>query len=393
MEEWAKWTPDLDMFFVGYNSVARRAPNAQGKMLKTLPVPYAELKGPWDTVICDEAHALVNPKADWTQAVSKIQSDRLYLATGTPIPNWAQDLLQPLRMIFPGDRRFTNKRKWQEYWFNMWDPPWGGQRRPYINSATGSLLLEDWTWEDFWMENGLDGPDGRMLLREVDLGVPFTEEDRWVDMTTKQAKVYRDLKQQYIAWMPSGEEVSAWSDGGLHTKLMQVSTGLEVLDDNSQGSGKFDEVRHVLEDSVGHSTLLFCQFRRSADHCGRVAGSLGLKAGVIHGGVDYTDRDNVRRAFQNGDLDVLVGTLGTIAVGITLDRASTEVFVEHSWSPWRNDQAIKRAMVQGKKSHVHVIHLWTRKTVDGGMRSAMQDKTDQQVKAFSARQFRQILEG
>jgi SNF2 family DNA or RNA helicase len=375
------------MTFAGYNSIARRVENEQGRKLKTVPIPRPEYKGPWDTVICDESHALVNTKADWTQATAKIQSDRLYLATGTPIPNWAHELLQPLRMLFPGDKRFTNKRRWQARWFELWTPPWGGPPKPQITHP------EEYDWKSFWLGNGLDGPDSRMLMRQLDLGVPFTEQDMWVDMVPAQAKFYKELKKQYVAWMPSGEEVSAWSDGGLHTKLMQASTGLEILDEGSHGSGKFDVVENLLEDGRGQSTLLFCQFRRTAASLGKLAEDLGFRVGIIHGGVANADRDSIRRNFQNGNLDILVGTLGTLAVGVTLDRASTEIFVEHSWSPWRNDQALKRAMVLGKMSPVHVIHLWTNKSVDGGMSTHIGSKTEQQIRAFSARQFLEVIDG
>lgn len=386
------WTPDLDMTFVGYNSVARRVPNEQGRMLKTAGVPRPELRGHWDTVICDESHLLTNPKAKWTMAVSKLDRDRLYLATGTPITNWASELLVTLRLLMPGDRRFTNKQNWLKRWFKM-KPGFSGRPEVYVpRNDPNHGLLDRWTWSDFWAGNSMDGEHGRMLQRDVDLGVPFTEQTIECPMVPEQAKLYKELKADYLAWLPDGTEVSAWSGGGLHTKLHRVSTGLESLGVGAVGSGKLRVVREQLEANP-QSTLLFCQYRATAEALTRLVEDVGLSVGTIHGGVAQPERDRLRVEFQAGRIQVLACTLSTVSMGLAFDRASTEIFVEHSWSPWRNDQALKRAMVQGKTAHVHVLHLWTPKSVDAGMRRDMATKTEHQIKALSAREFRYLLDG
>lgn len=394
------WRPDFDFTFCGYNSVARRAPNSKGHMLLTEPWPRQALLGDWDTVICDESHNLLNPKADWTQAVSRLHYDRLYLATGTPVTHWVHQLLVTLRLLYPGDKRFTNRRKWLEKWFKMSPNHFSGSLEPYVpKNDPNNGLLDKHTWAQFWMENGLDGPEGRMLQREVDLGVPTTEQVIECKMTAKQEKFYKELKKDYVAWLPSGGEVSAWSDGGLHTKLLQCSTGLETLEDSSgrgawgSGSGKIAVLRELLPESRRSPTLLFCHFRKTATMLAELCTRLDLKYGVIMGGTDKNERDRLRHSFQNGELDVLVGTLSTVAVGLTLSRASTEIFVEHSFTPSKNEQARMRAMELGKASSVHVIDLYTSKTVDIGMRRLLKGKTDQQVQALTAREYRSVIDG
>lgn len=399
-EEAMKWRPDLEYEFVGYQSIARRAPNAQGKMLRTEPFPREELLGTWDTVICDESHNLTNIKANWTQATARLKYDRLYLATGTPVAHWAQDILMTLRLLYPGDKRFTNRYNWLKRWFKMSPNPFSKSMQPYIPVGDPNLgLLDKWTWADFWYENGLDGYEGKMLQREVDLGVPVTEQVIEVPMTTSQAKMYKQLKKDYMAVTESGIEVSAWSDGGLFTKLAQCATGVEVLEYGQgagmlgTGSGKLSVVRELLPESRRSPTLLFCQYRATAALLGKIAGDLNLRWAKIDGGVAQSERDRIRHEFQEGRIDVLIGTVSTVSVGLTLSRASTEIFVEHSWTPWKNIQARERAMEMGKKTPVHIIDLWTEKSVDIGMRSLVQTKTEQQIKSLSAREFRSLLDG
>lgn len=381
--EHALWRPDLDLTLVSYSSVSMRAANEQGHLRIATRIAKPEYRN-FDTVLCDEAHMLKNLKAKWVGAVASLRPPRLYLATGTPIPNWASELLSLLRLLFPGDKRFTNRTRWTEAWFQTWQPPWGG--------VEVGDLRKDKTWPEFWFENGLDGPNGRMLQREVDLGVPFTQETIEISMTTAQKKVYDQLAKDYIAWSESGEEVSAWSDGGLHTKLAQVSTGLEILLKEDKGSGKFDVLNQLLDDSFRSPTLVFTHFRATAQLAHDLAHAKGLRVGLIRGGVAYDERDRIEKDFNAGKLDVVVGTLDTLATGLNLAAARTEIFVEHSWAPYKNDQALKRAMEFGGSS-VHIIHLWTKGTCDIGMRKTVQEKTDHQIKGLTAREFRSVIYG
>lgn len=377
-----KWRPGLDWTWTGYAGLAAR----QGR--KCTPHPKPQFDQPWGTVICDEAHALKNSKANWTAALERVawRSDRLFLATGTPIVNWAPELLQLLRLLYPGDARFTNKRRWWGQWFSMVHNRHSGFDEP-------GDFRQDRTWEQFWIDNGLGGPKGAALRREVELDVPVTFSNIDVEMTTMQAKVYKRLKKDYIAAIPVGEDgevasVSAWSAGALHTKLHQASSGLETLEpETTGGSGKLTALEQILVDREGQPVVVFAHYRTSAAACARLATSLGRRVEVLQGGVAQPIRDDIVRRFQAGQVDVLVGTLDTISEGLTLTRASTAVFFEHSWRPSRNEQAWRRLARLGQQHPVHVIELWSAKTVDIGMRELVRAKADQQVAALSAADF------
>jgi superfamily II DNA or RNA helicase len=173
---------------------------------------------------------------------------------------------------------------------------------------------------------------------------------------------------------------------------LQCATGLELID-SAKSSGKLKVLKELLTDGKGQPTLIFAWYQPAVDAAAEVARSLGLRVGAIRGGVSQIERDLIEYDFQHGRLDVLVGSIATISEGLDFSRATTEIFLEHASSPYRNDQAIKRAMKWGKTAHVHAIHLWTRKTADIGMRSLIEGKTEQQVKALTAREFRAVLNG
>jgi hypothetical protein len=109
--------------------------------------------------------------------------------------------------------------------------------------------------------------------------------------------------------------------------------------------------------------------------------------------VSRDGRAQVKASFQAGDIDVVVGTIDTMCMGHDFSRARTEIFVEHSWTPWKNEQVIKRAMIHGKTSPVAVFHLYTKGTVDTGMRARVAGKSEHQVNALTAREFRAVIDG
>src|ERR1044072_9002424 len=87
-DEIAKWCPDRapEITCVPYTSLVQR----EGRKITRNARP--EYRGPWDTVILDEAHYLKGRKTSWTVALRPIlkRAGRVIYATGTPVPNRAQ---------------------------------------------------------------------------------------------------------------------------------------------------------------------------------------------------------------------------------------------------------------------------------------------------------------
>lgn len=389
------WTPDLDAFFVSYSSVCERLPDANGRMSQVGERPKAEFRRHWGTVICDEAHYLKGRKTKWTQAVSKLSTDNLFLLTGTPVPNWAHEIYMLLKLIGPEGVDLNSYWRWVERYFVTYTGPGGKGRK------IGKKKREV-PWERFVTDNRLD----ELMLRR-------TEQESWsdrpplwgvdedsflptddgiieVEMVPAQRRLYKELKKNYLAWTPSGEEVSAWSGGGLHTKLAQVSTGLEVLDPSSKGSGKLDMLEELVEDRPGMPLLIPCKFRGTVREVAGRLRAMGREVTTILGG-DSRGSGEAAARFQAGEGDCLVATLDTISTGLDLYRASTVIFVERSWRPDVNKQTIKRLHRMGQEHPVTVITLETQGTVDANIGRALGDKTEQQMEMLSAQAFASML--
>lgn len=380
-----RWRPDLDWTWTSYQSLVGRLPNAKGELRLLSEKPKPQYAGPWATTVCDEAHYLKQRETRWTKALQRLDTERLYLATGTPVPNWAHEIYMPLKLLNPGQRWITNYWRWVREWFQV-DTSFVGTKHLVIGD-----LLPGRTWSEFVRGNGLDETLLRRERDQVQLELPpLVVTQRLLSMTPTQARFYRQLKKDYLAWLPDGQQVVVWSDGERHNKLMQAASGLESIDPGASGGCKMVAWAEILKDSPP-PVVAFCHYRATAEAAVAVARQIGLKAQLIHGGVPKAHRDQLVRRLQAGQLQVLVGSYATLAEGRTLTAASVCVRIERSWRPSFNEQAMRRLHRIGQLRPVHVIDLVTKDTLDAAMLPVLRDKTDSQVKLLRAVEVAQML--
>jgi SNF2 family DNA or RNA helicase len=399
-DEVARWRPDIGRTWVSYSSLCAREGH------KVIAEPREQYRCKWGTIIFDEAHYLKSRKAKWTKAAIDLatRTDNLVMLTGTPIPNWAHELYIPLRLMHQkGDTDFSSYWRWVERYFTWWTPPYGGENYRQIGGLKAGI-----SWEDFAEENDLDRLMMRRLRDEVLKDLPaLTEQTVVVPMTTAQRKAYDELKKDYFTFVAesagvgdgeAGTEVAAFSDGGLHIKLAKVTTGLPTLVDEpemlvarARVSCKIDALRELLEEREGSPVVVFCHFRSTAQCIELLGQNLGRRTGLIMGGVPQAQRNEMVRSFQCGDIDLLVGTLGTLAEGVTLTRSSTCIFVERSWVPNKNEQAMRRLHRIGQTAPVSVIYIVTQDSLDQRILALLTAKTHQQMQALSAADFAGLL--
>lgn len=387
-----KWAPDLDMTTVSYSSLIRR----NGRSWTSVPKP--EFKGPWDTVIADEAHYLKNRKAHWTKAFSKVakNSDRTYLATGTPIPNWAYELFPLLQIMDPEAAKPGGELGSYWRWVKRWFMTYPSRHSPHGTEIDASTLLrctpacnEKQTCEH-WVEF-YDANLGNRFLQRLRDNVlkdlpPLTGPTPVrVKMKPAQRKAYHELRDDFITWLDNGNEHAALSTAGALTKLAMVATGVQALDaDAKPCSSKLDMLRQILEDR-SRPTLAVAHFRNSVKAAADVGRSLGLRVETIEGSTSKADRRRIVDAFQAGRVDLLVGSLGVVAEGLTLTAADMVILVERSWTPSKNDQVIRRIHRIGQTRPVTAIDLITDDTVDAYMYDeVLPAKSDAQVRALRA---------
>lgn len=404
-DELATWRPDLDATLVTYTAINDRArtgaqleaTDADGNPLRAMKLDNGLkpiYRKRWDTVILDESHYIKGRKTKWTLAINDLRSDRMYLATGTPIPNWAHEIFTALRLLHPDEARpgqlYGSYWKWAGRWFNTYEM-WGSKHVSGLIHCEPSCKKRKYPdvcehWLNF-SERNLGGVFLQRLRDDVlqDLP-PLTQQDINLPMSPVQKRMYQQLKKDYITWTEAGEEVMALSKAAQITQLQKLCAGVELLDDDYTGtpSPKFAQVCDRV-DAQARPSMVVAHFKRTvrtaARYLTKVVGTHGV--GVIDGDTPKGERTKLIRQFQAGDLPVLCASIETVKEGLTLTAADTVHRLERSWRPTSNEQVIRRLHRLGQTRPVTVLDYMTEKTLDQRIVKLLNTKTDEQMKAVS----------
>lgn len=407
-DELARWADEPGMYAqASYSSLNQRQKTEQGGTR-----PVNRLREEWqerfDAVIIDEAHYVKGRKTSWTWAVQKIAAtaDLVIPMTGTPIPNWAHELFTLLQLIYPEDAGrggvYGSFWRWAEQWFDT-TPTRFSNGNPVVGELKGCMLANRGGLE--CLERPADNPcehyhrftrenlgnQYRRVLRKDCLDLPeLTEQVVKVPMSAGQKKIYRGLRDDFNATI-SGTEVVAWSQGAKNVLLDKCTTSPWLLaPEGEPRGGKLDLLRFDLE-SRQVPTLVLAHYRDSVRACARVAELAGHRAGYISGETSSKSDAAAIRDFKAGRLPVLVGSLETLAEGLTLTAADMAIFVEMSYKPSRNVQARYRVHRMGQTRPVTVLEYVTPGTVDERKRRLLATKTDRQMRTLTAAQFADLI--
>lgn len=403
-DELEKWANHPEKFTVVPFSMlnAREKTGANASSTRPVNKLRPEVKGRWDAMIVDEAHYTKGRKTTWTWATHQLakNSGSLLEMTGTPVSNWAHELFTVIRAIFPEKaspgKEFGAYWKWVHRWFNV-EPSFFNPKAMIIGGlsactevcATFDANNPCSHYLDFMTENL-----GNQFLRRrrdecLDLP-PVSSQTVQIPMDRDQARVYREMKKDYLAEV-DGEEVVAWTVGAKNVMLDKITVSPWLL--NPQGppkGGKFEMLRFDLENRA-RPTVVFAHHRDVVEACAQVAQSVGARTAFVHGGVSKAKAGQHVKDFKAGKLDVIVGSIETMAEGLQLTIADMLIMVETSFKPSRNEQARMRVDRMGQENPVTIRDYLTPGTVDERKREVLAVKTDHQMRLMSARDFAQML--
>lgn len=300
------------------------------------------------TIIADEAHYLKSPTTTrsklFAQLVQKAQ--RLFLLTGTPIPDRPRDLWVPMRLIgatglsyrdftraFAAGReqkvtRYFRGRKFEK---TIWN-----------DSGASSLTILKQMMQPHMLRR-LKRDVLPELPEKVYQVVPLSTYVKWDErenahkalVRTRAVRTKLLLEKHSSMRLELGlsklphvvEYTKDWLEGNEHEKLVILAHHNAVID--TLANELFDYGRTVL---TGAST----QRQRSE-------------------AVYYFQHNNKYRVF--------IGNMRAAGVGITLTAASTLMFAELDWTPGTMDQGADRIHRIGQRHSVSIQFL----VADGGI--------------------------
>ncbi|MCP9056315.1 DEAD/DEAH box helicase [Streptococcus infantis] len=160
-------------------------------------------------------------------------------------------------------------------------------------------------------------------------------------------------------------------------RLRQIcATPALFMEDYKGDSGKLDSLRDLLSQIAegNHRVLIFSQFRGMLDRIEEELPQLGLTSFKITGSTPSQDRQEMTKAFNQGERDVFLISLKAGGVGLNLTGADTVILVDLWWNPAVESQAIGRAHRMGQEQAVEVYRLVTRGTIEEKIQELQEQK-------------------
>lgn len=341
------------------------------------------------TVIMDESQHTKERKVSWAPGLLYLSknAERVYQATGTPMPNSPHEIWGQFHILFPEDKTYRHYWPWIERWF-VTIP---NRFNPHARDVLGLLGCHHQSDEaescEHWQEFHEANIAGKVTRRTFEDVLPDLPPVSGVDdpldtpMTTLQARIYKGIKKDLLALIPEeGIAIEALTQASQFIMLQQLSTGLSVLDPDSdpidKESGKFRELVELFA-ARNRPQMVTLWYRNTAKAVIRICDRLGLSYVAVGGTTSRKQRDIAVEKFGQGGIDIFIGSVGVIKEGIDgLQHAANEIILlERSWRPGDNIQTIRRLQRMGQEHPVVVRQLLTPKSADSYQWDQIQAKS------------------
>lgn len=309
------------------------------------------------SVIADEMHRSKDPKSKQSRALwaATGNANVRFALTGTPIANNVLDLWAILHWIAPEE--WPSKTRWID---RMVDT--------MLNAFGGMMVLGVKSHMESEFRATVDPRMRRMLKANVLPWLPeMMFERRDVEMSTKQAKAYKQMRDNMIAELESGETLVAASVLTQTTRLSQFASSFAeiVVDENSgepravlaEPSCKVDALLDDIKNGdFGDDSVAVCAVSRQLiELLSARLTKEKIAHGLITGAQNEDERQKAVDDFQSGKIKWVLFTAQAGGVGITLTAARRLVMLQRPWSLVDHKQAIDRIHRIGSEIHDSVI--------------------------------------
>ena len=354
-DEFQKFAPDLDVAIVHGLKAHRESILAENHQIYVTSYAtfrqdseiYQDLS--FDFLFLDEAQVMKNAQTKIAQSLRRFVVPSVFALSGTPIENHLGELWSIFQIVLPG-------------------------------------LLP--TKKDF-----MKLPAERVAQFIKPFVMRRKKEDVLTELPDLIEVVYKnELDDQqkviYLAQLQQMQEhLGQVSDSEFQRNRVEILTGLMRLrqicdtpalfmEDYQGESGKLDSLRDLLTQIAegGHRVLIFSQFRGMLDRIEQELPELGLTSFKITGSTPSQDRQEMTKAFNQGERDVFLISLKAGGVGLNLTGADTVILVDLWWNPAVESQAIGRAHRMGQEQAVKVYRLVTRGTIEEKIQELQEKK-------------------
>lgn len=339
-----------------------------------------------DTLVLDEHHLIKNPKAARTKAAVKLAGAVTFgtiALSGTPITHHPGDLWPTLKAVEPG--AWPSNTRYQARYLDVVQGDYGDEVVGFLPHRRSEFDL------------CLMGTQRRVSKADALPWLPpKVYQVREVELPAEWRKLYNSMRDELVAALPDNDEplnamsvlaqlqylqALAASPCDVEVTTTVDEDGMETLHYHAKlkpESWKVAELLAVLEEREGESVVVFSPSRQLVELAGAALEAAGVSHAYVVGGQSTKDRDEAVRAFQAGEVRVILVTTAAGGVGITLTRARCAVFLSRPWSLVEALQAEDRVHRIGSEVHdsVDIVDIVATNTVDQAIRLALVGKAE-----------------
>lgn len=331
-------------------------------------------------VIADEIHRSKEPKSKQSRALwaATGDADIRFALTGTPIANNVLDLWAILHWISPEE--WPSKTRWIDRMVNTMLNAFGGMHvlgvKPHMQEEFDATL----------------NPRMRRMLKSVVLPwLPeMVFERRDIEMSTKQAKAYAQMRDLMIAELEDGDIVTAPSALTQTIRLLQFASSFaEMQTDEATGETKAKltepscKVDALIDDikngDFGNDSVAVCAVSRQLiELLSAALTKEKIEHGLITGAQNEDERQQAIDDFQAGKTKWILFTAQAGGVGVTLTAARRLIMLQRPWSLVDHKQALDRVHRIGSEVHDSIIitDYVTEGTVEERVIQVLETKAD-----------------
>jgi SNF2 family DNA or RNA helicase len=208
--------------------------------------------------------------------------------------------------------------------------------------------------------------DPRMRSMPKELVLPFLPprirpEPRYVPMSPKQKKAYKQMEEDMLTRLDDGTVIFATNSLTKNTRLLQFSSASAVINEEgevrlSEPSSKLDELDNIIDEMNGEPLVVVAESLQLINLAQARMDKRGITYRMVTGDIPAGPiREQNIEDFQEGKAQVMLMTIKAGGVGITLTRAGVIVFLQRSWSMIDNKQCEDRVHRIGSEIHDKIV--------------------------------------
>ena len=354
-DEFKKFAPQLDLAVVHGLKANREAILSENHQIYVTSYAtfrqdselYQEMA--FDFLFLDEAQVMKNAQTKIAQSLRQFVVPAVFALSGTPIENHLGELWSIFQIVLPG--LLPNKKEFMK-----------------LPADRVAQFIKPFVMRRKKEEVLTELPDLIEVVYKNEL------EDQQKAIYLAQLQQMRDRLSQVTDQEFQRSRVEILS--GLMRLRQICDTPALFMDDYQGASGKLDSLRDLLLQVAagGHRVLIFSQFKGMLERIEQELPDLDLTSFKITGSTPAQDRQEMTKAFNQGERDAFLISLKAGGVGLNLTGADTVILVDLWWNPAVEAQAIGRAHRMGQEQMVEVYRLITKGTIEEKIQELQEQK-------------------